>query len=157
VTFRSPSMLRMSKGETCVRCNKLRETVVGAHYTGVRREAYGGGMSIKVHDFCVADLCDECHAYMDRISRDKEGRWGHSEEFQHYVLLTLAKRFESGAIRVSRKGEPPDELERLQRAITDAMYALSNDRVEQGARILRECFWGVDAPQTEALVTHASK
>lgn len=100
MTFRSRAMLDLSRGETCVRCGRLHESVVGAHYTGVRRGAYGGGMSIKVHDFCVADLCGECHAYMDRLSRDKEGRWGHSEEFQHYVILTLAKRFENGQLGI---------------------------------------------------------
>jgi hypothetical protein len=30
---------------------------------------------------------------------------------------------------------------RLMRAITGAMDALSNGRTEEGARILRECFW----------------
>lgn len=105
MTFRSRKLLDASRGEYCVRCNRRDETVVGAHYTGVRRGDYGGGMQIKVHDFCVADLCSECHSFMDTRSRDKEGRWGHSEEFQHYVLLTLAKRFESGAIRVAMKGE----------------------------------------------------
>lgn len=85
MTFRSRKLLDASRGETCVRCDRLDESVVGAHYTGVRRDSYGGGLGIKVHDFCVAD--------MDTLCRDKEGRWGHSEEFQHYVLLTLAKRF----------------------------------------------------------------
>jgi hypothetical protein len=102
VTFRSRKLLDASRGEYCVRCLRNDETVVGAHYTGVRRTSYGGGMSIKVHDWCVADLCSECHTYMDTRSRDKEGRWGHSEEFQHYVLLTLAKRFERGVVVVSR-------------------------------------------------------
>jgi hypothetical protein len=74
--------------------------VVPAHYTGPRRGSYGGGYGIKVHDFCVADLCAECHRYMDTLSRDKEGRWGLSEEFQHYVLLTLAKRFEKGQLAI---------------------------------------------------------
>lgn len=105
MTFRCRALLDMSKGETCVRCDRQRETVVPAHYTGVRRGDFGGGMSIKVHDFIVADLCDECHAYMDRLSRDKEGRWGHSEEFMYYVMLTLEKRFVSGAIRIARKSE----------------------------------------------------
>lgn len=105
MTFRSSAMLRMSKGEWCVRCGQQLPTVVGAHYTGVRRGSYGGGMGIKVHDFIVADLCGGCHTYMDTLSRDKEGRWGHSEEFQHYVLLTLAKRFENGQLRIERKGE----------------------------------------------------
>lgn len=104
MTFRSRAMLNLSNGETCVRCGS-HSSVIPAHYTGVRRGSYGGGMGIKVHDFCVADLCGGCHEYMDRISRDKEGRWGHSEEFQHYVLVTLSKRFENGQLRLARKGE----------------------------------------------------
>lgn len=111
MTYRSRALLDMSEGETCVRCEGFNGTTVPAHYTGARRDAYGGGLGIKVHDFLVADLCDECHAYMDRISRDKEGRWGHSEEFQHYVILTLIKRFERGQIRVSRKREALSEAE----------------------------------------------
>lgn len=100
MTFRSRALLNLSKGETCVRCGIQRPTVIGAHYTGVRRLSYGGGLGIKVHDCLVADLCADCHSYMDTLSRDKEGRWGHSEEFQHYVLLTLAKRFEKGQIAI---------------------------------------------------------
>jgi hypothetical protein len=100
--YRSRTLLDMSAGESCVRCGRehKRETVVPAHYTGVRRDAYGGGLGVKVHDFLVADLCDECHAYMDSSSRDKEGRWGHSEEFQHYVILTLIKRFHAGGFAI---------------------------------------------------------
>jgi hypothetical protein len=93
----------MSNGETCVRCNRLIEGVVGAHYTGVRRGSYGGGYGIKVHDCLVADLCQECHTHMDTLSRDKEGRWGHSEEFLHYIALTIVKRFESGKFRIGRE------------------------------------------------------
>ena len=110
MTFRSPAILRLSRGESCVRCGRQLPTVVGAHYTGVRRLAYGGGMGIKVHDCLVADLCGECHEYMDRLSRDKEGRWGHSEEMQHYVLLTIAKRFEKGQFRLSREVIPEAEV-----------------------------------------------
>src|SRR5207244_3272821 len=35
------------------------------------------------------------------------------------------------------------EIERLQQVITSAMDKLSNGDVEGGARVLRECFWGV--------------
>lgn len=100
--YRSRALLDMSAGESCVRCNRPHKspTVVPAHYTGVRRDAYGGGLSEKVHDFLVADLCDECHAHMDRLARDKEGRWGHSEEFQHYIILTLIKRFTRGQLGI---------------------------------------------------------
>jgi len=100
----------MSKGETCVRCNRRHESVVGAHYTGVRRGSYGGGLGIKVHDCLVADLCQECHAYIDTLSRDKEGRWGHSEEFLHYIALTVAKRFESGKYRIGHEALVPEAL-----------------------------------------------
>lgn len=113
MTFRSSAMLRMSKGESCVRCGRLIEGVVGAHYTGVRRHSYGGGLGIKVHDCLVADLCQECHMYMDTLSRDKEGRWGHSEEFQHYVLMTIVKRFEKGQFRIGRASELVTEAERV--------------------------------------------
>lgn len=109
MTFRSSAMLRMSKGETCVRCGLALPTVVGAHYTGCRRHAYGGGLGIKVHDCLIADLCQGCHEYMDRLSRDKAGRWGHSEEFLHYIALTIAKRFEKGQFRVARESEAPTD------------------------------------------------
>jgi hypothetical protein len=102
MTFRSRKLLDAPRGLRCVRCGRLHESVVGAHYTGVRRGSYGGGMSIKVHDFCVADLCGECHEWMDRLSRDKSKKWEHSEEFLHCVMLTIARRFERGVIVVSR-------------------------------------------------------
>ncbi len=100
MTFECKALRDAAKNGHCVRCGTRDGTVVGAHYTGVRRHSYGGGLGQNVHDFCIADLCFRCHEYMDRLSRDKEGRWGHSEEFQHYVLLTLAKRFDSGLIVV---------------------------------------------------------
>lgn len=105
MTFRCAAMLKLSRGEVCVRCGQQLPSVVGAHYTGVRRGSYGGGMGIKVADCLIADLCGGCHEYMDRLSRDKEGRWGHSEEMQHYVLLTIVKRFETGKFRLAAKGE----------------------------------------------------
>ena len=111
--YRSRALLDMSAGEVCVRCGRVHksETTVGAHYTGVRRDAYCGGLGVKVHDCLVADLCDECHAYMDAQSRDKEGRWGHSEEMQHYILLTVARRFITGKWRIARKSDALPEAE----------------------------------------------
>lgn len=101
MTFRSPKLLRASKDQVCVRCGKT-EGVVGAHYTGVRRLKLGGGYGIKVHDFLTADLCQECHTYMDTISREKEKRYGHSEEFLYYIALTWERRFIQGTIVVAR-------------------------------------------------------
>jgi hypothetical protein len=76
------------RGRACVRCGVNDGTTVPAHYTGVRRQAYGGGFGVKVSDVCVAPLCMRCHAEMDG-ARDKAGRWEHSEEFQHLILLHL--------------------------------------------------------------------
>lgn len=107
MTFRSPKLLKSSKDQACVRCGKTCG-VVGAHYTGVRRLRLGGGYGIKVHDFLTADLCQECHTYMDTISREKEKRYGHSEEFFYYIALTWERRFLQGIITVSRNGAGSD-------------------------------------------------
>jgi hypothetical protein len=101
MTFRSPKLLKSSNGQACVRCGKT-NGVVGAHYTGVRRLKLGGGYGIKVHDFLTADLCQECHTYMDTLSREKEKRYGHSEEFFYYIALTWERRFLQGTIVVAR-------------------------------------------------------
>jgi len=103
MTFRSPKLLAASRDQCCVRCGNT-EGVVGAHYTGVRRLQLGGGYGIKVHDFLTADLCQACHGYMDTISREKEKRYGHSEEFFYYIALTWERRFLQGTVVVARKG-----------------------------------------------------
>jgi hypothetical protein len=114
VTFRSPKLLAASQDQCCVRCGKT-EGVVGAHYTGVRRLQLGGGYGIKVHDFLTADLCQECHGYMDTISREKEKRYGHSEEFFYYIALTWERRFLQGIVVVARKGMDSGRVELLAR------------------------------------------
>jgi len=37
---------------------------------------------------------------MDQLSRDKSKRWEHSEEFHHYIALTLERRFVQGVVVV---------------------------------------------------------
>jgi len=74
-------------------------TVVLAHYSGVRRASYGGGMGIKVHDVVGAWLCSDCHIYMDREVKSKENRWLVSEEMQHYCLLTILQLIEQGKLK----------------------------------------------------------
>lgn len=100
MTYRNAALLKHAEGQPCVRCGKQDQTVVAAHYTGGRRTMYGGGLGIKVHDFLVAHLCGSCHLYMDQLSRDKERRWEHSEEFLHYIALTLRRCFDDGTIVV---------------------------------------------------------
>lgn len=93
------NLRKEAAGRACLRCGAQDETVVGAHYTGVRRLDYGGGFGKKVHDLCLAPLCAVCHQYMDTKSRDKSRRWEHSEEFQHYILLHILRLAAEGKIK----------------------------------------------------------
>jgi hypothetical protein len=104
--FESQKLRDAPRGKPCVRCNARRDTTVGAHYTGMRRGSYGGGMGQKVWDFVMADFCDMCHEYFDRVSREKSKAIEHSEEFQHYVILTIARRIDEGVLVVSGQREP---------------------------------------------------
>lgn len=116
MTFRSPKLLASSRDQVCVRCGKT-HGVIGAHYTGVRRLKLGGGYGIKVHDFLTADLCQECHVWMDTLSREKEKRYGHSEEFFYYIALTWERRFLQGTIVVARgKSSAPVDSDSLDAA-----------------------------------------
>jgi hypothetical protein len=83
----------------CIRCMKEDGTIVLAHYTGVRRLSYGGGFGIKGHDLIGAHLCSDCHKLMDTLSRDKEGKWIHSEEFLHLCALTIIRLYKNGVIQ----------------------------------------------------------
>lgn len=100
MTFRSDVLRDAAEARSCVRCGCNDDTVVGAHYTGMRRLAYGGGYGIKVHDFLVAHLCGRCHLEMDQLSRDKHNSAVHSEEFLHLIALTLIRLFDDGLIGV---------------------------------------------------------
>lgn len=70
-----------------------------AHYFGVRRHSYGGGMSIKGHDAVGAHLCIQCHTVMDNLNRDKQEKWIHSEEFLHLCALTWIRLVEQEVIK----------------------------------------------------------
>ena len=87
-----------ARDQSCVRCGKQDGTVVLAHYTGARRMHYGGGFGIKCRDIFGAHLCGECHQWMDQLSRDKSRKWEHSEEFQHFILLTIKRLQDQGVL-----------------------------------------------------------
>jgi hypothetical protein len=89
-----------ARDQSCIRCGKRDGTVVGAHYTGVRRLALGGGFGKKCHDLFIADLCFECHREMD-TNRNKETKWEHSEEFLFLIVQTIGRRLEQGKLRIS--------------------------------------------------------
>lgn len=94
------NLRQLARDESCVRCGAQDGTVVLAHYTGARRLSYGGGFGIKVRDIYAAYLCSKCHSFMDREHRDKVNKWEHSEEFQHYILLTIGRLMDRGRLVV---------------------------------------------------------
>lgn len=85
-----------------MRCGST-QGVVAAHYFGLRRHRYGGGMGIKGNDLIVAHLCQQCHVFLDTLSKDKALRWEHSEEFLHLCALTIIRLHGQGVLIV--KGE----------------------------------------------------
>ena len=89
-----------ARGQSCIRCGVDNGTIVLAHYSGVRRSNYGGGLGIKVHDLVGAHLCVDCHRTMDTEIKSKENRWLISEEMQHLCLLTILRLLEQGKIKV---------------------------------------------------------
>ncbi len=99
MTFESEKLRNAANGQSCVRCGAT-EGVVGCHYTGVRRLSYGGGFGIKVHDFLIAHLCAGCHREIDQLSRDKDRKYEHSEEFLHLIALTWIRLLHQGLIGV---------------------------------------------------------
>ena len=101
---RLPKLLKAAHGRSCVRCGVCDETVVFAHYTGLRQHALGKGRGVKCHDCCGADLCMECHSYFDQY-QGADGSWVKkielSEEFLFYCQLTIIRNFQEGVIETT--------------------------------------------------------
>lgn len=63
--IRSKKLLNAANGQRCVNCGVKDDTVVSAHYQGLRANLLGKGKGQKPHDLCVADLCQSCHRKFD--------------------------------------------------------------------------------------------
>ncbi len=99
--WRSKKYRNAAAGQACVRCWMLNETVVAAHYTGLRQHLYGKGRSIKCSDIATADLCHDCHAWFDQPTERKSTE--RSEEFLHCILMTIIRRLEGDFEMKQRK------------------------------------------------------
>ena len=102
--IRSKKLLAAAKGQSCVNCGVNDDTVVAAHYSGMREHAFGTGKGIKGHDLCIADLCAKCHARFDQYNvstldnqllRDID----QSEQFLYLVMKTLIRRVNDEVIK----------------------------------------------------------
>ncbi len=101
--IRSKKLLSSARGESCVNCGARDDTVVAAHYQGLRSLSYGKGKSQKPHDILVADLCHKCHTAFDQYNYGEgdnfQKKIDRSEQFQHAILLTIIRRIREGVIK----------------------------------------------------------
>lgn len=90
-------LTKAANGQYCVRCYANDETVVSCHYSGLRQLDYGKGKGRKGNDLIAADLCKRCHDYFDLYETPND--WVRSEEFLHYCVLTILRRWDQGVIK----------------------------------------------------------
>ena len=101
MSLESKIMEHARSGLPCIRCDREDGTVCGRHYNGLRQHQYGKGRAIKCQPLAVADFCTRCDAEFQEGSVPKSDyarRIEYSEEFQHWVLMTLIRRAELGVI-----------------------------------------------------------
>jgi hypothetical protein len=53
---------KLARGEPCMNCGSTDESVVLAHYSGLRQHTYGKGRGIKGSDWLAAPQCMRCHS-----------------------------------------------------------------------------------------------
>jgi len=95
--YKNKKLLSAAFDKTCIKCGIHDETVVAAHYCGIGQVRLGKGTGSKVHDFCVADLCDRCHSEFDQYKNDND--YERAWEFLLLCMLTLNRRFVEGVIK----------------------------------------------------------
>tara|TARA_R100000935_G_C2768534_1_gene136683 strand:+ start:213 stop:545 length:333 start_codon:yes stop_codon:yes gene_type:complete len=104
VPIRSEKLLSAAKEATCVNCGIRDDTIVAAHYQGLRSHLYGKGKGQKPHDICTADLCHKCHRAFDNYEvgegSDIQKKIDASEQFQHLILQTIIRRINEGVIKL---------------------------------------------------------
>ena len=101
----SKKMLAGAKDQACVNCGARDETVVAAHYQGIRSNEFGKGMGKKPQDLLVADLCHKCHRAFDNYEGSsyenrQYRRIDNSEQFLTNIMRTLLRLVEQGIIEV---------------------------------------------------------
>lgn len=83
--YESKKLLKAACGAPCMCCGAQSQTVVGAHYTGLRQHDFGKGRGIKCSDSYCAFLCIDCHRLFDNPEQHK------SIEASEAFLLAIVK------------------------------------------------------------------
>jgi len=100
-------MLASAKGQACINCGRRDDTVVAAHYTGLRSHMFGKGTGHKCHDLFVADLCYKCHKAFDgeESTPTLPQKIDKSEQFLALICQTLLRRIDQGVISIKGYGD----------------------------------------------------
>jgi len=89
--FRNRKWLDMARGQSCVVCESMDDSVVAAHSNLLE---HGKGKGIKADDSMVAWLCYRCHTEYDQgMKMDKV-------EKRDFILTAIVKTY----LLASRKG-----------------------------------------------------
>jgi len=100
-TLEERIMADARSGHPCIKCGH-EGGVYGRHYNGIMQHKYGKGRGIKCHPFLVADFCKTCEKdYQEgKVPKsDWNERLIYSEDFQHWILMTLIRRANNGVIQ----------------------------------------------------------
>lgn len=84
MTFRSPKLLALARGQACVMCGCEDGTVVAAHSNLLE---HGKGRSHKAHDGMTAWLCMMCHTELD------QGNSMSREQRRAFILEAISKTY----------------------------------------------------------------
>jgi len=95
--YQDGKLLQAAKGQPCIRCNVQDGTTVAAHIQGDMAHMFAKGLAEKPHDYCVADLCRECHAYMDQYENFQNDD-SYNLEWLTLIVKTLERRITTGVL-----------------------------------------------------------
>jgi hypothetical protein len=71
--YRNPKILAHAKGQPCQNCGREDGSTVAAHSNFAE---HGKAKGMNAHDLFVAELCGECHRWLDSgTGRDPSGIW----------------------------------------------------------------------------------
>lgn len=84
MTFRSPKLLALARGQACVMCGCQDGTIVSAHSNLLE---HGKGKGIKAHDGMTAWLCMRCHVELDQGSHMSK------QERREFMLEAICKTY----------------------------------------------------------------
>lgn len=96
--IRSRRYLDTAFDQPCIKCDREDGTTIPAHYSGIGSDKLGKGMSLKVHDICMAHLCMKCHEEFD--SYEKGNNYERAYDFLMCIMLTIVRNVKEDNLKI---------------------------------------------------------